>query len=668
MKRFTKILIANRGEIALRVIKTLKKSGIGSVAIYTVDEKHAPYIRYSDESVLLIGDSLADTYLNIEKIVNIGKEKGCDAIHPGYGFLSENPEFARKTIEAGLAFIGPSPEAISLMGNKSNARKLAREFSIPLIEGIEGDVEAIMNQSNKLKFPILVKAASGGGGKAMKIVRKQNDLRHALEDAQREAYNYFGDKRIYVERYFENARHIEIQVLADYFGNIIIPGERECTVQRRYQKVIEEAPSIFLKQEVREKMFSAVTEIVKRITYVNAGTVEFLVDENQDFFFLEMNTRIQVEHPVTEMVSNIDIVAMQLSIAAGNKINLEQNDIQINGHAIEARLYAEDPAKEFEPSPGIISHYIEPQAISGLRIDSGIDGPVKLNPHYDPLLAKVIVHDNDRAGAIKKLHKALRLYTITGISTNREFLTALLENEEFVGNQISTTWLESRRKDILEEINERRTKVDEPAVIASWIIGTIYSPTGYTGINIWRQIGFWRMLLAKSCLYGGRQLDTIVEPISANEIKLKFGKQWLSVIVNYCENGNCGISIDGKYVESRIITGIGSEDIITIDGLDFMVFPLDRLPIQPHLNEMVQELQVNGHLVLKSPMFGRIVKLNVRPASQISKGDLLYTLDAMKIENKVLSPVNAFVKEIKVAEGEQVSLGQTIMLVENESM
>jgi len=430
MKKFNKILVANRGEIAVRIFKTLRKMGINSVAIYSGRDESSLHRQMADESYLIKGELLSETYLNSQKIIEIAKNAGADAIHPGYGFLSENAEFSRMVAETGINFIGPPGEVIDSMGNKLSARTLAREAGVPLIEGYEGSIEEILKNISRFELPLIIKAAAGGGGKAMRIVRNAEDFTEALETTGREALNYFGDNLLYVEKYFEKGRHIEIQVLADHYGNIIIPGERECSIQRRHQKVIEETPSQFITQETREKMFEVSRSLVRKIGYVNAGTLEFLVDESQNFYFLEMNTRIQVEHPVTEETSGIDLVEQQILIAAGNRLQIEQSEVNITGHSIQARLYAEDPEKSFLPSPGEVFDYSEPH-LPGLRIDSGMNSSSILYPDFDPMISKVIATASSRDEAIRLLQKALSEYLISGVTTNREFLISLLSDEDF---------------------------------------------------------------------------------------------------------------------------------------------------------------------------------------------------------------------------------------------
>ncbi len=668
MNAFSKILIANRGEIAVRIIKTLRKLGISSVAICSENEVNALHARMADEVVWLKGDNLSSTYLDIEQIIEIAIETHSEAIHPGYGFLSENAEFARKILEAGLQFIGPSPDSIEIMGNKQNARQLVRQLSIPLIDGVEGDIEEIKRQAAKLKFPVLVKALAGGGGKAMRIVRNSSELDTAVEFASREAMNYFGDDRVYIEHYFEKARHIEIQVLADNHGNILIPGERECTVQRRYQKVIEESPSIFLKEETRKKMMDSSRKIVREINYVNAGTIEFLVDEDQNFYFLEMNTRIQVEHAVTELVSGIDIVEMQVNIAAGIEFKIVQEDLHPQGHAIEARLYAEDPALGFIPSPGFLVDYHEPLQEKGLRIDSGIDGPCELQADYDPLIAKIIVHGKDRNMALKKLSSGLSSFIINGVQTNREFLIAILKDTEFLKNKISTSWLEQRLGHILESIRNGKTHTSLSVIFSAWILGYLFNrnlESGKSENNIWRQIGYWRILMKKSCIIDGRQYDFFMKSESDKNFVLTFEKEQIHLkFVSLIENHLIFLA-DGRLINALISIGKGNEDIVFIEGLEFPLKCGEFLSETPALNKVTDE-DNNENLIIKSPMHGRIVKLNAVISAKIRKGDVLYILDAMKIETRVLAPMDGYVKDLLVMEGEQVGKNQTIMIFENK--
>ncbi|GAB4169522.1 MAG: acetyl-CoA carboxylase biotin carboxylase subunit [Calditrichia bacterium] len=494
---FKKILIANRGEIAIRIMRTAREMGIGTVAIYSAADDGAYHTTVADEALFLGEGTLQDTYLNIGKIIDLAKASGAEAIHPGYGFLAENPEFASACEEAGIKFIGPSPEAIRLMGNKLEARKIAEQQGLPLLKGSTGGIENVLKEAQHLQFPLLVKAAAGGGGKGMRIVRKAEELEEAVKATSREAKNYFGNGTVYVERYIENPRHIEIQVLGDHHGNIIHLFERECSIQRRYQKIIEESPSPTLNDEIRHKMGEAAVTIAKAIGYTSAGTVEFLVDEHLNFYFLEMNTRIQVEHPVTEMVTGTDLVRHQFLIALGEKLELQQEDITQKGHAIECRIYAENPELNFAPSPGKISYYQEPRGL-WIRNDSGLQGPDEVNPQFDPMISKLVVWGENREIARKRMILALKQYIIHGISTNIAFLEKVMEHPDYIENKISTHFCDNQLSAIVENLKKEKEAVPpEIAVLAAALYETkkegmhkgIHQPEEF---DVWKMIGHWR--------------------------------------------------------------------------------------------------------------------------------------------------------------------------------
>ena len=662
MKRFNKILIANRGEIAVRIIRTLQRLGISTIAIFSEKDRGSLHHRLADEAFLLSGDNLKDTYLNIDKIIEIARESGAEAIHPGYGFLSENALFSGKTAEAGLNFIGPTADVINLMGNKLQARAAARKARVPLIEGFEGKVEDILENSSLLDFPVIVKAAAGGGGKAMRIVRDKEEFREALEVTRRESKNYFGDDTLYVEKYFDKGRHVEIQVMADHHGNILIIGERECTVQRRYQKVIEETPSLFITGETRRKMFKVSRNIVKEIGYVNAGTMEFLVDENQNFYFLEMNTRIQVEHPVTEQTYGIDIVELQVQVAAGNKLHLTQNDLTPKGHSIQARLYAEDPAKNFLPSPGNIYDYNEP-LLPSLRIDSGIDHPTRILPDFDPLISKVIVTEASREEAILSLQKALKQYKVSGLSTNREFLVSLLNDKDFVDNKISTTWLEKAREKIITDLNNNRDRIPPERVFSVWLLKVLMNQKRDSN-EVWQHIGYWRHMIRKSFVYEGKQYDIIVLERKKDKLRFELNDEIFEVELRSMNENKIIFLLEGKWSCGSVVSGKDIEDIVFIDGYEFRLKPVDYLPDIPFLKENISA-DLSGPKIIRSPLHGRIVKLNAMLNQKVKKGELLFTLDAMKIENKVISPYKGCVKEIRINEGQQVSIDQEILVIDD---
>lgn len=429
---FNKILIANRGEIAARIIRTCKGLNIPSVAIYSDADEQSPYVRMADEAHGIGGTRVHESYLNMDKIIQTAKDTGAEAVHPGYGLLSENPEFARRCNEEGLTFIGPSPSAIEKMGSKIEARKTMKAAGVPVIPGTEAPVSSsdeAIQMANEIGYPVMLKASAGGGGIGMQVVYNDDELQKAFESNSRRAQNFFGDGTMYLEKKIENAHHVEIQILADQHGNVIHLFERECSIQRRHQKVIEEAPSPLLTEETREKMGEAAKRAAKAIQYSNAGTIEFLVDEDQNFYFLEMNTRLQVEHPVTEEITGVDLVEQQIKIAAGEKLSIKQDDLQINGHAIEARVYAEDPTTFF-PSPGTISALSLPEG-EKIRHEMGVEKGYTVTPFYDPMIAKLIVTGHNREEAINVLEHALKDYHVEGIKTNLPFVQQVVQSEAF---------------------------------------------------------------------------------------------------------------------------------------------------------------------------------------------------------------------------------------------
>ncbi|MGD9899035.1 MAG: acetyl-CoA carboxylase biotin carboxylase subunit [Calditrichaceae bacterium] len=450
---FKKILIANRGEIALRIMRTCREMGISSVAVFSDIDRKSPFTYYADEAYALGGSTSQESYLKWEKIIEIAAKSGAGAIHPGYGFLSENAEFAEAVVKAGLVFIGPPPSAIRLMGNKTQARKLMISNGVPTVPGTEDaitDVNKAREIANKIGYPVLIKAAAGGGGKGMRLVENDSQIIEAIEGAAREAKAAFNDESVYIEKFVEEPRHIEFQILADSFGTIIHLGERECSIQRRHQKVIEESPSSLLTEELREKMGIAAIKAAKSCGYVNAGTIEFLVDKHLKFYFLEMNTRLQVEHPVTEMVSGLDLVEQQIRIAAGKKMTVKSSLKKFWGHAIECRLYAEDPSNNFSPSPGKIM-FLKSADGPGIREDSGVTQGSEISLYYDPMISKLIAWGSDREHAINRMLRALKEYEILGIHTTIPFLIRVLENPLFKKGKFTTKFIEENKEQLLTE-------------------------------------------------------------------------------------------------------------------------------------------------------------------------------------------------------------------------
>jgi len=435
-----KILVANRGEIALRIMRTIRKMGIKSVAIFSEVDRTAPHVLFADEAVCIGPAPSSQSYLNADKIIAVAKELDADGIHPGYGFLSENAEFARKVEEAGINFIGPGPEAIRIMGSKLAAKELAAKYNVPMVPGIDKAIEDIAvakEVAGKIGYPILIKASAGGGGKGMRIVENENELEEQMQRAISEARSSFGDGAVFIEKYVNSPRHIEIQVLADKRGNTVHLFERECSIQRRHQKVVEESPSSILTPELRKKMGDAAVMVARSCDYTSTGTVEFLLDDKLNFYFLEMNTRLQVEHPVTEMITGIDLVEEQIKIARGEKLSFAQDDIVINGHSLELRVYAEDPLDDFLPSIGTLTKYIKPHG-KGIRIDDGYTEGMAIPVYYDPMIAKLVTHGKDRSEAIQRMKEAIKEYKIEGIATTLPFGKFVFDHSAFVSGKFDT--------------------------------------------------------------------------------------------------------------------------------------------------------------------------------------------------------------------------------------
>ena len=439
----SKVLVANRGEIAVRVIRACKELGIKTVAIYSDADKEAMHTQLADEAICVGAGKSKDSYLNEINIISAAVTTKCNAIHPGFGFLSENAEFASICEECNIKFIGPSSETMSIMGNKSRARDIMKSAGVPVVPGSDGVVatyEDAMVEARKIGFPLMIKASAGGGGKGIRLVRKFEELENAYNTAKSEAKNNFNDDSVYMEKFIENPRHIEFQILGDSFGNVVHLGERDCSVQRRNQKVIEEAPSYILSAELREKMGDVAVRAAKAVNYVNAGTIEFLVDKNNDFYFMEMNTRIQVEHPITEMITNVDIVKEQLKIASGEEMKLNQDMIKIDGHAIECRINAENPSRNFAPCPGKIKFLNLPGG-NGIRVDTAVYPGYTIPPLYDSMIAKLIVHGKTRVEAIRKMISALEEVVIDGIDSNVDFHISILNNKRFREGSFDTSFI-----------------------------------------------------------------------------------------------------------------------------------------------------------------------------------------------------------------------------------
>ena len=654
MKQINKVLVANRGEIAVRIFRTLHQMGIVTVAVYPEADSAALHVREADERFLLRGNTLADSYLNIDRIVQAAKESGADAIHPGYGFLAENHLFAKAVREAGLVFIGPSEEAIELMGHKTRARKLAKKLGIPVIEGTTGSAGELMTAAEKLGYPLMVKAAAGGGGKGMRIVESASSLEETLEMTQREAGNYFGNPEVYLEKYLENPRHIEVQLLADHHGNIVSLFERECSIQRRHQKIIEEAPAPGIPDSLRNKLMDSARILAEEIGYTNAGTVEFLLD-GTDYFFLEMNTRIQVEHPVTEMVTGIDIVREQVNIATGVPLSFTQDEVRLNGHAVEARIYAEDPVRDFLPSPGRVSLHQTPSG-RGLRIDRSLDGQGEVNGMFDPMVSKVIFHAYNRETARKKILEHLRNYVILGIQTNIAYLIRLLESPAFTAGEVNTS--------MTRQISARQSSNhDSPVQFDSLMtLAYLFSHTnGRNRTNIWQQIGYWRLI---------------------PEVKLRINNETVDKRFMYHSPRQISIREDGRYVRCSLLSREAHRMLLEIEGiLHTVYFSADNGEIMFHyggntgrvsppkyldretLGHLNENPELEGDSMVRSPMQGTVIKVMVQAGETVNKGDTLMILESMKMENKVSATAKAIVKSVHAKAGEVVADNAPLILL-----
>lgn len=653
-KKIHKILVANRGEIAVRIIGTLRKLSINSVAIYADNDADSLHCRLADEARPLGGGSLKDTYLNIQKIIDLALDAGADAIHPGYGFLSENADFAEACRANNLIFIGPDAEAMRLMGDKIRARQFAIENDIPVVWGMVGSVEEIAAQAAALKYPLLIKASAGGGGKGMHIVEEPSQLHPSLEQASREAERYFGNGQIFVEQYIRNPRHIEVQILADHHGNVIHLHERECSVQRRYQKVIEESPSPTLTEEKRHAICETAVNLCKKMNYNNAGTVEFIVDENQNFYFLEMNTRIQVEHPVTEQRTGIDIVEEQIRIARGKVMGYTQDSIIANGHAIECRIYAEDPENDFMPAPAQLTLYHEPQ-MRGVRIDSSIDRPTSISDSYDPMISKLICHGKNREAAIEITKNALKNYIVQTRKTNIPYLQSIIDNKDFLENKIDTSYCEKHQDELVAAMHQMRNDVKKEDVAALFLFydfNKLFLDHQEVD-NVWQEIGYWRYDMNIIVDVDGVSYNVNIEKIRRKSLNCTINGQSYEVLLSQNGSRMSKVIINGM-METIFISETSDNNYrVHLKGLDFICRRRDELnDAKDYSNNESKGNDLNYY----SPMPGKVIKVNVKEGDAVKEGDVLCVVEAMKMENNIKAMTSATVKKVYVDEGEKVDV------------
>ena len=661
---FKKILVANRGEIACRVIATCKRMGIETVAVYSDADQGSRHSKMADYAVAIDTAEVKNSYSSIDAILNAAIEHGVEAIHPGYGFLSENPEFASKVLEKGFKFIGPSPDAIRLMGMKDQAKDIALAAEVPIIPGYQGNIQSddfLYTKAQEVGFPILIKPRAGGGGKGMRLVKESEYFLSELKAAKSESLGVFGDSNIILEKFFPDARHIEVQIFADKFGNIIHTFDRECSIQRRYQKLIEEAPAPFISDEIKHDMFGASIRLAKEITYSGAGTVEFLLVEDErsqkkQFFFMEMNTRLQVEHPVSEAITGLDFVQIQLNIAFGNQLNIRQEEVLCDGHSIESRICAEDPQNKFMPSLGKIYDLILPFGSTNfdkgnVRVDHALDKGTVITPFYDPMIAKLIVHGSNRNDTIRKSIDAINEIRVKGIASNSIFLSKILSSEAFSLGKINTNFLSKNigplthnstiTYSVLGAIAVKFFEIQELMGDDPWL-----TLKGWTNFNSLR-----RIIEAKindkdvSFFFSFEGLNKLKLEVDDRELLISFDREEDSAVIRMN-------AFDDKFFYNDIT----DSNFQILNQTD--VF---RVVIKNSKN-FDDDANVENGLCAKLP--GIVKKLFVSEGDSVSKGDLLLILEAMKMEQRILAPRDGYIKRIDAEEGSQISVDHKLIELE----
>ncbi len=648
------LLIANRGEISRRIQRTASEMGMRSVAVYAEGDANAPFAREADIAIALNGRTSAETYLDIGKIIEAARRAGADAVHPGYGFLSENARFARAVEEAGLTWVGPPAAAIEAMGDKLAAKRIIEKARVPTLPAAEIKTgEDAAAAARRIGYPVLVKAASGGGGKGMRIVTGAADIAAAVESARREARSAFGDDTVFLERYVARARHVEIQVLGDQHGNIIHCFERECSIQRRHQKIVEEAPSPAVDPDLRARMGAAAVAAARAVGYYSVGTVEFLLD-GEEFWFLEMNTRLQVEHPVTEAITGLDLVREQLLVAQGGKLAVTQNDLRISGHAIEVRLYAEDPEKEFLPATGDIVSW-RPAETPAVRFDSGIETGSVVGVEFDPMLAKIVAHASTRREAALRLAKALENTRILGITCNRDFLVALLRNENFLAGDTTT--------DFIERVAPARARILSPeeARIAAILLALAAQCANRAEA---RALAF--------CPSGWRNT-----PLPWQSLRLRYRERDIAVEYLARRDGSFAMRLDGQESVARVLFHSAERIEGEVDGQRYGAgcratsggWLLSFAGSDHRFAEIPRFPDRRGEAVkggLTAPMPGRVVGVRVEEGQRVEKGQVMLLLEAMKMEHHITAPASGLVRELRVALGDQVASGELLVVVAAE--
>ncbi|MFZ6818488.1 acetyl/propionyl/methylcrotonyl-CoA carboxylase subunit alpha [Undibacterium sp. Ji22W] len=659
---FSKILIANRGEIACRVAATARRMGIKTVAVYSEADANAKHVAVCDEAVLIGPAPAKESYLRADKIIEVALATGAQAIHPGYGFLSENSEFANACAKAGIAFIGPPASAIEAMGSKSAAKSLMEKANVPLVPGYHGDnqdPDFLQTEADRIGYPVLLKASAGGGGKGMRVIEKSADFKDGLASCKREAINSFGDDKVLAEKYLQRPRHIEIQVFADTHGNCVYLFERDCSVQRRHQKVLEEAPAPGMTAERRAAMGEAAVAAAKAVGYVGAGTVEFIANQDGSFYFMEMNTRLQVEHPVTEMITGTDLVEWQLRVAAGEQLPLQQSELQIHGHAIEARVYAENPEKGFLPSIGTLRHARTPSAVNfelggspdpaSFRIDSGVREGDTISPFYDPMIAKMIVWGKDRTEALARMAQALSQYQIVGLNSNIAFLSRLITSQAFSTADLDTGLIE-RNQDALFP-----TPAPASLHALSFAAVALISAENTGGSDPWQSNQGWRM---NTQMQRGLQF---VEEHQTHAVQVTYTKDAWVIAAN---GSSQSVRLVRQHANDYVLAIADQTVTATVvrDGEHFHVFS-QGVHTDLHYNDVLAhagEAEAEGGR-LTAPMPGKIVAVVVKNGQEVKKGEALLIMEAMKMEHTISAPHDGVVEEVLYAVGDQVTEGAPLL-------
>ncbi len=659
---FDKILIANRGEIACRVIKTARRMGIKTVAVYSEADANARHVRLADEAVLIGPAAARESYLVGDKIIAAAKATGAQAIHPGYGFLSENEDFCDACEREGIVFIGPPVSAIRAMGSKSEAKKLMEAAGVPLTPGYHGDDQDpawLHQQADAIGYPVLIKAAAGGGGKGMRLVDRSEDFIDLLASCKREAISSFGDDHVLVEKYITKPRHIEIQVFGDTHGNVVYLFERDCSVQRRHQKVLEEAPAPGMTLERRAAMGKAAVDAAKAVGYVGAGTVEFIANQDGSFYFMEMNTRLQVEHPVTEMITGLDLVEWQLRVASGEKLPLAQEQLQIRGHALEARIYAEDPAKGFLPSTGKLVHLAPPAESLHVRVDTGVEEGDEISPHYDPMIAKLIVWDINRDRALARMLQALADYRVVGVANNIEFLSRLTACPAFAGADLDTGLIEREKAYLFPADEAVPAEVLQIAALAELLRDAAFADRraarGADPASPWHARDGWRMnaTACRSLLFRHGESERAVEvAYLPGAWRLTVGSSSVVARGELNPRGLLRVELDGTRMDATVIAAAGRRHVFA-RGRAWQLAAVDPL------HHGGEGGGAEGGLM--APMPGKVIALVAAEGAKVEKGAPLLILEAMKMEHTITAPAAGTVKAFRFGVGDQVGDGAELV-------